>query len=441
VAPFFQHGDIVVRRNKRDERGTVRGSAQRLAGRNFYRVLFPSSPNAVQVPEGDLEKVNLEMSIEERLLNGEFGEKSTFSRLLTYERLRHPLQDTLYALRASRTEFQPYQFKPLLKFLRSAKQRLLLADEVGLGKTIEAGFIVCEMLARYPHTFRRALVVCKASLCAKWQMEMRKRFDLRFEIYRAEQLKEFLRRYREDGDVELRAVCSLESFRNSTLTQEWEAMPPPLDLLIIDEAHHLKNAETKAHKACRTAAESADAVLALTATPIQIGSRDLFIILSLLDEEEFASYQYFEACMLFNRHIVAAEQKIAQTDPDRFEMVRKILKSLGDDKSSLLREAITEAGFWSSPFELAQGWLTVSQTLRRHPLYSETLRLLAEADPEDRDLSEQRGHRLPGPHHGGRRVIRPPPGRATICASATGARASRQTPTRTDRPSAVSTRP
>ncbi|MGA2329817.1 MAG: hypothetical protein ABSH05_26505 [Bryobacteraceae bacterium] len=162
MAPLFQHGDIVVRRTKRDERGTVLGSAHRLAGRYFYRVLFPSGPNPVQVPESDLEKVNLDMSIEDRLLNGEFGDKSTFSRLLTYERLRHPLQDTLYSLRASRTEFQAYQFKPLLKFLRSAKQRLLLADEVGLGKTFEAGFILCEMLARYPHSFRRALIVCKA---------------------------------------------------------------------------------------------------------------------------------------------------------------------------------------------------------------------------------------------------------------------------------------
>jgi len=272
VAPLFQHGDLVVRRNRRDERGTVQGAALLLAGKHFYRVAFPSSPNPVQVPEGDLEKVTLDMSVEDRLLNGEFGDQSTFSRLLTYERLRHPLQDTLYSLRASRTEFQAYQFKPLLKFLRSAKQRLLLADEVGLGKTIEAGFILCEMLARYPHTFRRALVVCKASLCFKWQMEMRKRFDLQFDIWKAPQLREFLRRYREDADMELRAICSLESFRNPTVMQEWEAMPPPLDVLIIDEAHHLKNAETKAHKACREAAGSADAVLALTAIPIQIGS-------------------------------------------------------------------------------------------------------------------------------------------------------------------------
>lgn len=383
----FQHGDIVVRRNKRDERGTVRGSAQRLAGRNYYRVLFPSSPNPVQVGEADLEAVTLDMTIEERLLNGEYGNKNTFSRLLTFERLRYPLQDTLYSLRASRTEFQAYQFKPLLKFLRSGKQRLLLADEVGLGKTIEAGFILCEMLARYPHNFRRALVVCKASLCIKWQMEMQKRFDLRFDIFKAEQLKDFLRRYREDEDLELRAICSLESFRSSTVMQEWEAMPPPLDMLIIDEAHHLKNSETKAHKACRVASESADAVLALTATPIQMGSRDLFNLLSLLDAEEFASFEYFEACMLFNRHIVQAEQKITQTDPDRFRVVHGILTALGQPNSPLLANTLSEGGLRSLSFELAQGWTAVSKMLCQNPLYSETLRQLADADPANRRVT------------------------------------------------------
>ncbi len=384
MEPLFHHGDMVVRRNRRDERGTVQGAAAQLAGRNFYKVVFPSSPNPVLIPEGDLEKVTFEMSIQERLLNAEFGDQSTFSRLLTYERLRHPLQDTLYSLRASRTEFQAYQFKPLLKFLRSAKQRLLLADEVGLGKTIEAGFIVCEMLARHPHTFRRALVVCKASLCIKWQMEMRKRFDLQFEIWRAPQLREFLRRYREDQDLELRAICSLESFRNPTVMEEWEAMPPPLDVLIIDEAHHLKNAETKAHKACREAAGSADAVLALTATPIQIGSRDLFNLLSLLDEEEFASFPYFEACMLFNRHIVSAEQKVAQTAPDRFQVVHGILTALGDEDGYLQRDALKEANVQSSPVELAIAWFAVSKSLRQHPLYDETLRMLSESDPASR---------------------------------------------------------
>jgi hypothetical protein len=80
VAPLFQHGDMVVRRNRRDERGTIQGVALRRANRIFYKVVFPSSPNHVQVPEGDLERVTFEMSIQDRLLNGEFGDQSTFSR-------------------------------------------------------------------------------------------------------------------------------------------------------------------------------------------------------------------------------------------------------------------------------------------------------------------------------------------------------------------------
>jgi superfamily II DNA or RNA helicase len=384
-SPLFEHGDIVVRRNKRDERGTIRGPAKHIGGRNYYRVLFPSSPAPVQVAETDLDAVKLDMSPEDLLLDGEFGDKSTFSRLLTYERLQHPLQDTIYSLRASRTEFQAYQFKPLLKFLRSSKQRLLLADEVGLGKTIEAGFILSEMLARHPHTFRRVLILCKASLCIKWQMEMRKRFDLPFEIWRAGQLREFHRRYREeDQDLELRAICSLESFRNTGVMQDWEALAPSLDVLIIDEAHHLKNSETKIHKACRVAAESSDAVLALTATPIQIGSRDLFNLLSLLDEEEFASFQYFEACMLFNSHIVAAENKIARQDPDRFKVVHTILKELGENNVELFSKTWQTANFRTTLADLAQGWASVSQALRRNPLYEETLRQLRESDPADR---------------------------------------------------------
>lgn len=383
MKPLFKPGDVVVRCRKRDERGAVIGPPRPIAGNFYYPVLFPSSPNPVTVPESDLEKVDPTEPLIQQLLTGKFGNKSTFSRLLTFERLRQPLHDTLYSLRASRTEFQPYQFKPLLKFLRSSKQRLLLADEVGLGKTIEAGFILCELLARHPHTFRRVLIVCKAALCGKWQMEMRKRFDLKFEIWKAEQLRQYLRQY-EENDPELWVICSLESFRNAALMEEWEAVSPILNLLIIDEAHHLKNASTRSHKACRTAAVTADAVLALTATPIQMGSRDLFNLLSLLDEEEFSSFEYFEACMLFNRHIVEAERRIATADPERFKHVRRILASLGGGEISALPALLQECSFIPNGPNLIHAWSTVSKTLRRHPLYEETLRLLEKANPSNR---------------------------------------------------------
>lgn len=280
---LYKNGEIVRRVNRPDELGTIIGAGKRLGGQYYYKVLFHNSAVPVDAAKSDLEEARFAQSVEKLLLQGAFGDKVTFSRLLTYERLQSPLHDNIYALRASRTKFEPYQFKPLLKFLQSAKQRLLLADEVRLGKTIEAGYILSEILARHPQTFRRVLIICKASLCIKWQMEMRKRFDLPFEIWKADRLLQFLGEFREDPDVELRTICSLESFRHRGLMREWEDMPPTLDVLIIDEAHHLKNTGTLSHRACRQAADAADAVLALTATPIHIGSRDLFNLLSLLD--------------------------------------------------------------------------------------------------------------------------------------------------------------
>jgi superfamily II DNA or RNA helicase len=368
--PLFQHGDIVRRRNRPDELGTIQGDARKLGTQYYYKVLFHSSVIPVDAAESDLEKFTFARSLDDLLFEGAFGDKVTFSRLMTYERLQSPLHDNLYALRASRTKFEPYQFKPLLKFLGSARQRLLLADEVGLGKTIEAGFVLSEILARHPHTFRRVLVICKASLCIKWQMELRRKFDLPFEIWRAERLLQFLNEYREDPDTELKAICSLESFRLRSIMAQWEEMPPTLDVLIIDEAHHLKNAETLSHRACRQAAEAADAVLALTATPIQIGSRDLFNVLALLDPEEFSSFELFEACMQLNQSIVEAERLITRSDPGRFKTIHGILTSLGK-----WRPQTTQF----SPSESAR--VLVVERLLRHPLYADTLERLQTADP------------------------------------------------------------
>jgi len=86
---------------------------------------------------------------------------------------------------ASRTRFYPYQFKPLLKFLDSPKQRMLIADEVDLGKVIEAGMILTGLKAR--QTVQRVLVVCPANLTEKRKMEMKKRFGEEFEIMNIKQ--------------------------------------------------------------------------------------------------------------------------------------------------------------------------------------------------------------------------------------------------------------
>lgn len=111
-----------------------------------------------------------------------WGDKQALTRIVTFFKLQAPLRDVLYSFRATRTQFQAFQFKPLVKLLDSANQRLLIADEVGLGKTIEAGYIIRELKAREPASFRRILVLCPAALRQKWQREMAEKFDERFDV-------------------------------------------------------------------------------------------------------------------------------------------------------------------------------------------------------------------------------------------------------------------
>jgi SNF2 family DNA or RNA helicase len=127
-----------------------------------------------------------------RLVSGKIDGYREFQRLMTCQRLIRdvPLDKNIYAFNASKTRFYPYQFKPLLKFLNSARHRLLIADEVGLGKTIEAGLILTEIRAR--QTTYRTLVVCPASLTQKWQSELDKRFGEKLEILTAKRFADFL---------------------------------------------------------------------------------------------------------------------------------------------------------------------------------------------------------------------------------------------------------
>jgi len=102
-----------------------------------------------------------------------------FHAYLTALQIKYPGLSTLYSLNAARVDFIPYQFRPVLRFIRSDRPRLLIADGVGVGKTIEAGLILRELQAR--REIRSVLIVCPRPLVTekKWQNEM-KRFEERF---------------------------------------------------------------------------------------------------------------------------------------------------------------------------------------------------------------------------------------------------------------------
>src|SRR5688572_1430653 len=152
----FSVGDRVVRRSKREDVGVVGGASRRLGGETWYPVVFPGGIE--QVLAEDLEPCRGEMSIESLLSDGVFASNTALTRRMTAAKLSRPLRDAIYSLHASRTEFHPHQYKPLLKFVSSDRPRILIADEVGLGKTIEAGYILQEQKARYD--IDRILVVC-----------------------------------------------------------------------------------------------------------------------------------------------------------------------------------------------------------------------------------------------------------------------------------------
>lgn len=160
-----------------------------------------------------------------------------FRARLTASRLLHPEIDTLYALQASRIQFIPFQFKPLLKFLRADRPRLLIADEVGVGKTIEAGLILKELQTR--QQVGNVLIVCPKALVTKWQQEMR-RFDEDFRPLTAETLRYCLREAHQDGawpPQYARAIVHLELLRAEEYLSGTEGRHRRTGLMELDPPH------------------------------------------------------------------------------------------------------------------------------------------------------------------------------------------------------------
>ena len=205
---------------------------------------------------------------------------------LTRAKLEENLTDTVYSFRASRTLFLPYQFRPVIKMLRTGSRRLLIADEVGMGKTIEAGLVWSEFEARGQAD--RVLVVCPSGLVDKWRTEMRDRFGFETEELERDGLDDLLDRFETDRfPRRYHAVCSLQRLRVWEHLQRLADLAPHFDLIVVDEAHALRNTATKSFALGSQLSDWSDMLLLLSATPLNLGTDDLFNLLQLLDAGEF----------------------------------------------------------------------------------------------------------------------------------------------------------
>jgi len=236
--------------------------------------------------------------------------------LLAEIKIVHPFRETLASYGATKTEVHPYQFKPLMKLNRSGIGRILIADEVGLGKTIEAGYIIVEHVARDPYL--TAVVVCPPMLRQKWKSELSARFGLHFEILKGpEAVRRIARRQDDPSDPPLRAIVTYETIRTAKFWKALEscdASQSALGLVIADEAHRVRNRESKQSKTLERLVARAQTAALLTATPIQTKTEDLFRLLEILSPQDFLDYWGFESQREANAIVVRAEIAVSRGD-------------------------------------------------------------------------------------------------------------------------------
>ena len=288
----------------------------------------------------------------------------SFHARLTALQLLHPSVSHLYSLHAARIEVIPYQFRPVLKFIQSDRPRLLIADSVGVGKTIEAGLILRELQSR--RDIRRVLIVCPRPLVTeeKWRQEL-KRFDERFEHLDGPRLRFCLSETDADGvwpQQYEKAIIPYSLFTEDLLHGRGKRKgmlaldpPPQFDLIIVDEAHHIRNTETLRHQAVRFFCENAEAVVFLTATPIQLDEHDLFVLLNTLRPDLVIDEAGYAAITEPNASINQATLAARTGEPGWTERAR-----------GALRQAAQTA--WGR------------SVLQKDPAFQEVLDLLADAE-------------------------------------------------------------
>ena len=338
----FKPGDLVRVIEDPGKRGVVIGEP---GSRGRINVMFNNVPE--EVYPDLLEKYEDKNINPETILQKEqYGGVRDLRGAITYYRLSGRLANLIYSLNATNTDFYAYQFKPVLHFLESPCNGILIADEVGLGKTIEAGLIWTELRVR--EDAKRLLVVCPAMLREKWKIELSDRFGVNADIVDAGELLEFLYKAEKNPDTEFALVASVQGIRPvrngnekdnkivrlSKYIEEHGNIDILFDMVIVDEAHYLRNKETQNNKLGQQLRSVANYFILLSATPVQLKNEDLFNLLHLLDEELFRFEHTFEDQLRMYKPIVNLRDKVLKRVISR-EIFEKNLRNAAEKYSRL----------------------------------------------------------------------------------------------------------
>ena len=306
---------------------------------------------------------------------------------------------------------EAYQLEPLRRALQSARTNLLLADDVGLGKTIEAGLVLQELLLR--HRARSVIIVCPPSLSLKWQDEMREKFGLEFEIVNSDLMARVRRSHGLNANpfrLFPRVIVSmawLPGLRAQRLLRDvfadvrdtGTARRYAFDLLIVDEAHHVAPASPTAvsgfrgyavdsdrTRATRALAEKCEHRLFLSATPHNGYSESFTALMEMIDGRRFKrgaslderalrdiAVRRLKADLREEKGFLPRELKTlaftpAQDEVEKFALLDRVLtesaRRNGRDRSGGIVAMLLKKRFLSSPWSFA---LTLRQYTEAEP--------------------------------------------------------------------------
>lgn len=288
----------------------------------YYGLVFDKDKNLtreeIAIPEFELDSFVQFSTPRDRLFAGQIDKHTHFTlRYKTLNYLSQHRQSNIFGLAGPRVQLLPHQLYIANEVAQRHAPRVLLADEVGLGKTIEAGLVLHQQLIS--GRVNRALIVVPGSLQHQWLVEMLRRFNLAFTLLDEKrcQALEGMDSFEESidfvddftDDLERQAsndnpfesaqliLCSLD-FLTKNPARYAQALQAPWDLLLVDEAHHLQWSENKvsdAYQCIEGLAKVAKGLLLLTATPEQLGLESHFARLRLLDPDRYYDLDKFIA--------------------------------------------------------------------------------------------------------------------------------------------------
>ena len=262
------------------------------------------------------------------------------------------------SLLSSTVDINPHQIDAALFAFRSPLSKgVVLADEVGLGKTIEAGLVLCQYWSTGK---RKIIVVCPASLRKQWEAELQDKFGIPCEILDTKNYNAYLREGCNPLSAKRVIICSY----NFCAKHKGDIVTNGFDLAVMDEAHKMRNVY---RKSARTAADVRDALhgvkkLLLTATPFQNSLMELYGLTSVIDDHFFGSEKSFRNEYGKGENLKQLRQRIQPL------FTRTLRKDVKEYINYTRRLPLTQKfNATDDEYELYQ---EVSEFLRRDDLYS-----------------------------------------------------------------------